>query len=402
MAISTTDENGAIKCFVISPIGTSPTPLYMHAKAVFENIIEVACQLASEGGTRFRPERDDKDFHSREVMATIVEKIVGYKVVIGVLTFSRPNVYYEIAIADSASRPIPLLKRVGEEIHFDINQKYVIEYDDADLTPGREPASYGAESPQRKLAKAIMEAHKNHPRRNAFNVAKLDPLGAQSTWLNVSSQFRDIEFKDWSRMFLESGQFIFLCGYAMNDLVDPHIRNFVGRSGKKTSLRHLLELKFLAGKHIRLIIMHEDNPAIESIFENPDGPSDPEQTKLLTWALKKKIKRATEDWAELAAFFRDGKTEKTGSFEFVKVKEGIVHGRLSMTEQEALWTPYFHQWDVNSYGPALWMRERNHPLYDALKLNFRTLFLANCAKAQRASLDGLFENALDRNKGNRA
>jgi hypothetical protein len=379
-------QNEALGCFVISPIGQPGSPENLHADAVFEHVIVPACKLASAGGKPIKPLREDHNLSPADIMKEVVQKIVGWPVVVGVLTFDRPNVYYEIAIAHAAGRPIPMLKRRGEPMHFDIAGKKHIDYLDSELVPLAEGETYAPSSAVVRLAQAIKGAVEME-REVAFNDAKIAPLGGQDPVQRTYPAFRDITPKEWSDFFFRAEKSIALCGYAMNDLGEDNFKLFVGPDNAKISLLDILKLQFARGLEISVTIMHEDNPALRSVIDDPNGASDPERAKELVASIRDKIKRATRQWRRFETLLGKGELGSAGKFSFHKIREGVVHGRLSMTEGEAIWTPYFHQWDLNSHGPAMWMRNVNYPLYSALRDNLAFLQKANAAapKAKQRS-----------------
>jgi len=57
------------------------------------------------------------------------ESILNDDLCIAVLSFQNPNVYYELAVAQSAARPVIILNLKGNPLPFDIKDMRVIEYD---------------------------------------------------------------------------------------------------------------------------------------------------------------------------------------------------------------------------------------------------------------------------------
>jgi hypothetical protein len=59
----------------------------------------------------------------------VIGAILNYDFCIADLSGQNPNVFYELAIAQAAQRPVVLLKRAGEDIPFDVKDYRLIEYD---------------------------------------------------------------------------------------------------------------------------------------------------------------------------------------------------------------------------------------------------------------------------------
>lgn len=113
-----------MKCFVISPIGDAGSPTRAHADEVFNYIIEPALQVFG-----IEPIRSDQMAEPGRISDQMYRAIFDYDLCIAVLTFSNPNVYYELAVAQSASRPVILLIEKSNTLPFDVKDTRVVEYD---------------------------------------------------------------------------------------------------------------------------------------------------------------------------------------------------------------------------------------------------------------------------------
>ena len=92
-------ENPRRRCFVISPIGAYGSDTRNHMDTVFHCIVEPA--LAD----RYEVVRGDHIARPGRITEQFVEDIIENDLIICVLTGNNPNVYYELAIAESAARP---------------------------------------------------------------------------------------------------------------------------------------------------------------------------------------------------------------------------------------------------------------------------------------------------------
>jgi hypothetical protein len=100
-----------MKCFVISPIGEPRSSVRAHADEVFKWLIEPA--LAEFGIEAIRSD------HMKEpgrISTQMYKAIFEYELCVAILTYSSPNVYYELAVAQSASKPVIVL--IEQEVLF--------------------------------------------------------------------------------------------------------------------------------------------------------------------------------------------------------------------------------------------------------------------------------------------
>jgi hypothetical protein len=113
----------ARRCFVISPIGEAGSPVRDHADDVFEYIIKPA--MAEVGIDVYRADHDQKVGRITEHM---FDSILTDDLCIAVLSFQNPNVFYELAVAQCAARPVIILNEKGHPLPFDIKDLRVVEY----------------------------------------------------------------------------------------------------------------------------------------------------------------------------------------------------------------------------------------------------------------------------------
>ena len=82
-------------CFVISPIGNEASEVREHADDVFEYIIKPATERSG-----FRALRGDHESKPGVITEQMYDSILGDDLIVAVLTYFNPNVFYEIAIAE--------------------------------------------------------------------------------------------------------------------------------------------------------------------------------------------------------------------------------------------------------------------------------------------------------------
>lgn len=114
----------AKKCFVITPIGPENSAIRAHADQVFQLIVQPAAdklRINAFGAHQLaRPGKISDQMYS---------EIFSADLCIAILTGHNPNVFYELALAQSINKPvIPLLAK-GEDLPFDVKDFRYISYD---------------------------------------------------------------------------------------------------------------------------------------------------------------------------------------------------------------------------------------------------------------------------------
>ena len=112
------------QCFVISPIGEEGSAIRKHADDVFNYIIQPAMQECHIQA--FRSDHLDKPGRISEQM---FRYLYSSELCIAILTGYNPNVFYELALAQSAQRPVIILIEKGQALPFDISDLRSVYYD---------------------------------------------------------------------------------------------------------------------------------------------------------------------------------------------------------------------------------------------------------------------------------
>ena len=105
-----------MKCFVISPIGDEGSDVRQHADDVFKYIIEPAMRECGIEAVR-SDQLEKPGLISEQMFRFIFEA----DLCIAVLTDHNPNVFYELAVAHSAQRPVIILIEKGQRLPFDVS-----------------------------------------------------------------------------------------------------------------------------------------------------------------------------------------------------------------------------------------------------------------------------------------
>lgn len=113
-----------MKCFVISPIGEERGEVREHADAVFNYVIN---PVMKEYG--IHAARADHIDDSERVTDLMISEILTNDLCVAVLSGDNPNVFYELALAQAAGRPVILMIEQGKKPPFDISDYQYITYD---------------------------------------------------------------------------------------------------------------------------------------------------------------------------------------------------------------------------------------------------------------------------------
>lgn len=112
------------RCFVISPIGAEGSEIRRHADDVFDYIIKPAveeCELVAV--------RSDHLQEPGKISEQMYREIVTGDCCVALLTGHNPNVFYELAVAQTVGTPVVALIEKGESIPFDIQDMRCVRYD---------------------------------------------------------------------------------------------------------------------------------------------------------------------------------------------------------------------------------------------------------------------------------
>ena len=115
------------------PDRASDSEVREHADDVFEFIIKPAMD---ELGIHVY--RSDHSQEIGRITEQMFKSIMDDDLCIAVLTFFNPNVFYELAVAQCAARPVIILIERGQTIPFDVRDLRAVEYDLPACAPARQ------------------------------------------------------------------------------------------------------------------------------------------------------------------------------------------------------------------------------------------------------------------------
>lgn len=112
------------RCFVISPIGKEGSEVRKHADDVLAFIVRPAvatCDVVAY--------RADELHEPGRITDQMFREILNADFCIALLTGQNPNVFYELAVAQSAGKPVIVLAEKREELPFDVKDMRCLYYD---------------------------------------------------------------------------------------------------------------------------------------------------------------------------------------------------------------------------------------------------------------------------------
>ena len=289
-----------LNCFVISPIGSEGTDIREHANDVFDYIIKPACEAANIIAMR-------ADHDSRPGMITdqMYGCILADDLIIGVLTFHNPNVFYEVAIAEAAARPLILMIEEGASIPFDIKDRRILVYD---LKPRNLMTKVHVE----KLSNSIRELKlglESKEQRVSFDPS-LSPLGTNKDESRVLRRTNDLDPRRRVQLIDEAEEFLKFRGLAFFQV--PEKDEFISALRRARS----------RGVKIQTLLMNPGNMALSHQLR--DFSSNYETS------IKGEIESGVEMWTDILG--DDG--------QLLLQEQGMMTGLLQMNEKQALITKY--------------------------------------------------------------
>jgi hypothetical protein len=316
-------------CFVISPIGEPDSPHREHADAVFDYIIKPAAERAGYAAVR-------ADHEARPGLITdqMYDRILGDELVIVVLTFHNPNVFYELAIAEAAAKPLILLIERGHSIPFDIKDRRIIEYD-------LKPQSVKTDRYVDTLFRAITGLDTGGVDQKVPFRPQLAPLGGGESMWRMLPRSEEFAPKERLAMIRNAGSVLWYQGLALFSFAkiaecEDALREAIGR-----------------GVQLRVLLMHPDNPALAHLLH--DFSSNYIDT------VRGEIRAGAEFWMKLAG---DG-DRLTVKFQ----TKGAMFAAIQMNDAQLVWTPYSLMRGTSD-SPGV-VAARDAPLYELVREEFR-------------------------------
>jgi hypothetical protein len=335
------------RCFVISPIGAEGTPTREHADDVFDYIIRPAMEEC--GVTAYRA---DHVHEPGKISDQMFRAILQDDLAIAVLTGYNPNVFYELAVAQCAGRPVIILLEKGQILPFDIKDLRCVYYD---LKPRALFDQVYAKELVAHVGSIAAAGWKGTSPVNG-----LDLLGEGCPAGPVRCFSRSMDFgspEAWLKVLKDTERVFEVMGLALRSW--KHGKGF----------GEVLAAKAKAGCRVRVLLCHPENPALrESI-----NPQIPEET----------FASVVNGIAEMVDYFR-AVARACPNVEVRQIRSGCPHLQLTRSDQVAIAIQYLYS-ESSHYSP-LSQYPRGSPLYATMAQEFEALWRGN-AEDERAVPD---------------
>jgi hypothetical protein len=113
----------AKRCFVIDPSDDVSGDVRKHADTLWKYVIQPALL-----DTDYGPHRTENTGACVAIDQQAIDAVLDDELVIAVLSYSNPRVFYETALAQAAARPLVLMIEEGQELDFDPRKAKVVTY----------------------------------------------------------------------------------------------------------------------------------------------------------------------------------------------------------------------------------------------------------------------------------
>jgi len=322
------------RCFIISPIGAEGSEMREHADLVREFIIEPA--MAELGIYAYR---SDHNLSAGRITEQMFGSLLADDMCIAVLTYQNPNVFYELAIAQSAGRPTVIMVEKGATVPFDLHDLRRIEYD-------FNPRAIRDKVYVNQLIDYVRAIEASDWSSEVPFGKGLSPLGSAQRAVQIYENVREFGGEDrWLDLVGEATSRFCSAGIAMYSLTSHRVRTAMSEKAK-------------AGCEVRIMVMDPENPAFEAMINRDLGQIE---------RIKVAIRQVQRSLDEL----NGAQPRIQGKL----IRRGALHQQLALTDRSAAARLLCFS-RSNSDVPVLHL-QRPSAIADALDAEFDSLWQAN-------------------------
>ncbi len=331
------------KAFIISPIGDYDSPKRRQADEILNFVVKPALD-----DLRIKAIRADEIHYPGRITDQMFDAIFDHDLCVAIITKEpNPNVFYEIAIAQCANKPLVILIPKGTKPPFDIHNIRCVEYD-------LSIEAFLKRSYIKKIKKLISafesgnykpdfvnERFKDYVRDNLAK--KMIEKGKKDCKLYEKARMYNNE--DWIRFLKDTQKKFYIMG-----------RN-LGAWKRISGFSNMLLEKAAQGVDIRILILHEENPILREKI-NPDIP----ETSLEE--LKNAIINNYNYYSDIA--------HESENIKARQIRKGYLTTTLAINDDFSLYLPHFYS-ERPGFSP-LWRCRRDSELYKLMKREFLDLW----------------------------
>lgn len=300
------------RCFVISPIGEEGSDIREHADDVFDFIIEPAMKEIG-----IRAYRSDHNLSAGMITEQMFDSLLGDDVCIAILTFNNPNVFYELAVAQSAGRPTVILIENGNRLPFDLHDVRAIEYD-------FKPRALRDGVYARQVIEHIRSIEAAGWQTEVPFRRSLSPLGAAHKGMQLYDDIREFGGEErWLDLLTQTDTRFWTAGISMSRLAGRRFRNALIERASN-------------GCDVRVMLMSRDNPVLSSLINEQVG------------SFTRVANIITEVDREMTALSRAHK-----GVLYKPIRSGCLHQQLILTDKFAAVRLHCYS-RATSESPILW------------------------------------------------
>jgi hypothetical protein len=281
---------------------------------VFEHIISPAMERC-----RLKPYRSDHLTAPGKISEQMFERILGDDLCIAILTGHNPNVFYELAIAHSAQRPVIIMLEKGKILPFDVKDLRCVPYDfwpsqilkgvyvDELVNQVEELRAADWKVPPISPVLDRFEARKGRSNDILFYERSAD-FGSDSRWLDLLTSAK----RSFSIM-----------GVALQGWV------------KTKDFESTVIQKARDGCAVRVMTLHEENPSINELEKSNRKDESAER-------VRSEIRLSSPVFRELAT--------AAENIEYRQLRARTPNFALTLTEHTALLNQTTRHWHTGEHG----------------------------------------------------
>ena len=321
------------RCFLISPIGAEGSEVREHADDVLDFIIKPAMEELG-----YEAYRSDHSHAVGKISDQMFDSILNDDLCVALLTFQNPNVYYELAVAQSAARPVIILALKGTNLPFDIKDMRVVYYD---LKP--RPLWDGAY--KNDVIEKVRYLESEGSKRTVPFAPELSPLSSSRQFESLTKAEDYGPSDRWMDTLRAADSKFDLLGISL------------GRWTKPLGTRELFEQKASEGCQIRILILSPENPAMEALMNEKDHQGNIERTK-------EGIRETTEFFTKMS--------ENSDMIEIRHIQKASPHQTMMFNDFHTVVIPYLYS-NATFLSP-LFDFPKSNEMYDVFAGEFESLW----------------------------